>query len=121
MNNQNIDSQILSTFPTAKKTEKENGDIYYHIDDKTKLYLFTESNNRFKIGILLGTESKPFLTDCISCKDFYIDFQFQNESLIIDDKFPWSSKSSAKEELSSLKEIVEFLEKEWIKCTSVSK
>ena len=113
MNKQNIDSQIQSTFSTAKKTENENGDIYYQIDDKTKIYLFTESNNRFKIGIILGFQSTHVIGYHKQDGEFYVDFQFQNDSLIIDDKFPCSSKSSAKVDLNSLKEIVFFLKEKW--------
>ena len=115
MTNKNIDIQILKIFPTAKKFKEDDEDVRYQIDDRTKLYLFNQSNTIFKMGIILGIESKSFLIDDLIDNDFYIDFQFQNDSLVIDDKFPWSysSESSGKVNLKSLKEIVLFLRKEW--------
>lgn len=114
MTNKNIDIQILKIFPTAKKYKDEDEDIRYQIDDKTTLYLFNQSNNRFKLGIYLGVELKHFITDQFSYKKHeYIDFQFQNDSLIIDDKFPWSANLLGKVDLNSLEEIVLFLRKEW--------
>lgn len=112
--------KILNTFTTAKKCKGEDEDIRYQIDDKTTLYLLNQSNTnqsntRFKMGIILGIKSHPYLTGDFIDKDFYVDFQFQNESLVIDDKLPWgySSKSSGKVNLNSLEEIVLFLKKEW--------
>lgn len=115
MNNKTIDLIILNIFPTAKKYKDEADDVRYQIDDRTKLYLLNQSNTIFKMGIRLGIESKSFLIDDLIDKDFYVDFQFQKDSLVIDDKFPWSysSKSWGKVNLNSLEEIVLFLREEW--------
>lgn len=115
MDNKNIDLLILNIFPTAKKFKDEDEDVRYQIDDRTELYLFNKSNTIFKMGIILGIKSRPYLINDLIDNDFYVDFQFQNDSLVIDDKFPWSygSKSSGKINLKSLKEIVIFLRKEW--------
>ena len=115
MTNKTIDLQILEIFPTAKKFKEEDEDVRYQIDGRTKLYLFNQSNTIFKMGIILGIESESFLIDDLIDNDFYVDFQFQNDSLVIDDKFPWSysSKSLGKVNLKSLEEIVLFLRKEW--------
>lgn len=115
MTNKTIDLQILEIFPTAKKFKEEDDDVRYQIDDRTELYLFNRSNTIFKMGIILGIKSKPYLINDLIDNDFYVDFQFQNDSLVIDDKFPWSysSKSSGKIYLNSLEEIVLFLRQEW--------
>ena len=117
----NIDIQILKIFPTAKKFKEEDEGVRYQIDDRTELYLFNKSNTIFQMGIILGIESKSFLTIDLVYGDFYIDFQFQNDSLIIDDKFPWSSKSLGKVNLNSLEEIVLFLRKEWEDYNNIPK
>ena len=122
MNKQNIEHQVKKIFFKPEKTEKKNGDIFYQIDKKTNIYIFEQSNSIIKIGIELGYQSVPYLIDNHKRdKEFYIDFKFQNDSLIIDDEFPWSSKSLGKVNLSSLEEIVLFLRKEWEDYNNLSK
>jgi hypothetical protein len=118
---QHIEYQIKKFFSNPEKTEKENGDIFYQIDKKTKIYIFEQSNNIIKIGIIFGIQSTNIIGQEQKDGEFYIDFQFQNDSLVIGDKFPWSSKSSGKVNLNSLEEIVLSLRKEWEDYNNLSK
>jgi hypothetical protein len=133
MNKQNIveqiEKQIIKIFPNQEKTENENGDVFdktenengiiiYKIDDKTRLYIFEQPDNIITIGIELGFQSTPHLIDKHKRdKDFYVNFQFQNDSL----KTPWSSKLGKKVNLNSLEEIVLFLKKDWDDYNNLSK
>ena len=113
-----IDIQILEIFTSAKKYKEENAEIFYQIDDRTKLYL-TQSDNVFQLCIYLGVQDyyhgdKLGPSTEFQCEGAnYIDFQFQDDSLIINQETPWSSKLGKKVNLNSLEEIVLFLRQEW--------
>lgn len=112
-----MENQILSVFPSAKKIDFKSHNIFhttndkYMIDKETELYLFNTSD-WFKIGILCNIK-RTYLINSAYWDEIYVDFKYKNDSKLIDDESTWSSKLEEKVKFYSFAEILNYLKKEW--------